>query len=64
MIFNLQVSFSRIRKEARYIDLYGVIDNKVDRDLRINSARISSHLHHRISEGSNVNHGRHSCEVL
>ena len=64
LVLDLEVALLRIRKEARDIDLHRVVNHQINGDLWVHPLRIAAQCHHRISQGSDIDHGGNSGEIL
>ena len=64
LVLDLEVALAGTREPAGHVDLDGMVDDQVDRYLRVHSLRVPAHRNHGVSQGCNVDHSRDSCEVL
>ena len=64
VVFDIEVHVQRIAVGSGNVHLDGVIDDQIDRNLRVDLLGVAAHFHHRIPQSGQVNHGWHAGEVL
>ncbi len=49
---------------AELVDLHGVVDDEIDRNLRIDLGRVAAHARHLVAQRRQIHHRGHAGEVL
>ena len=64
MVFDVEIHVQSIGVGAADVHLNGMVDDQINRDLRIDFFRIPPHFHHGVPEGCQINNSRYACEIL
>ena len=64
VVFDVEVHVERIAARTGNVHLHRVVDDQINRHLRVDLLGVAAHFHHGVAQRSQVNHGRHAGEIL